>query len=151
VQWLEAMLDNGAVPFENNTALVEGVARGEVDVALTNHYYVYRFLAEDPDFNVANHYLPGDVGGLVNVAGIGVLATSDEPEAAFELVRYLGSEGVQTYFGQVTDAPEFPLRDGIDAPQLPGLDELDPPELDLSQLEDLQGTLELLQDVGALQ
>ena len=150
-QWLEAMLDNGAVPFENNTALVEGVARGEVDVALTNHYYVYRFLAEDPDFNVANHYLPGDVGGLVNVAGIGVLATSDEPEAAFELVRYLGSEGVQTYFGQVTDAPEFPLRDGIDAPQLPGLDELDPPELDLSQLEDLQGTLELLQDVGALQ
>jgi len=31
------------------------------------------------------------------------------------------------------------------------LDELDPPDVDLSQLEDLQGTLTLLQDVGALQ
>jgi iron(III) transport system substrate-binding protein len=87
----------------------------------------------------------------VNVAGIGVLATSDEPDAAFELVRYLVGEETQTYFGQVTDAPEFPLRDGIASPQLPDLGELEPPEVDLSQLEDLQGTLELLQDVGALQ
>jgi iron(III) transport system substrate-binding protein len=150
-QWLTAMLQNGAVPFENNTALVEGVARGEVDLALTNHYYRYRFLAEDPGFNVDNKYLPGDIGGLVNVAGIGVLATSDEPDAAFGLVRYLVGEETQTYFGQVTDAPEFPLRDGIASPQLPDLGELDPPEVDLSQLEDLQGTLELLQDVGALQ
>ncbi len=149
-QWLEAMLQNGAVPFENNTSLVEGVSRGEVDLALTNHYYVFRFLAEDPGFNVANHYLPGDVGGLVNVAGIGMLATSDAPEAAFELIRYLLGEEVQTFFGQVTDAPEFPLRPGVDAPQLPELADLDPPEVDLSRLEDLQGTLELLQDVGAL-
>jgi iron(III) transport system substrate-binding protein len=150
-QWLEALLDNDVVPFENNTSLVEGVSRGEVDVALTNHYYVYRFLAEDPDFNVANHYLPGDIGGLVNVAGIGVLATSDAPEVAFELVRYLVGEETQAYFGQVTDAPEFPLREGVGSPALPDLAELDPPEVELSQLEDLQGTLELLQDVGALQ
>jgi iron(III) transport system substrate-binding protein len=80
-EWLEGMLANDVVPFENNTGIVEGVARGEVEVGLVNHYYLYRFLAEDPDFNVANHYLPGDVGGLVNVAGIGVLDTSDQQEA----------------------------------------------------------------------
>jgi iron(III) transport system substrate-binding protein len=51
----------------------------------------------------------------------------------------------------VTDAPEFPLRSGVDAPELPRLDELDPPQVDLSQLEDLQGTLALLHEVGALQ
>jgi iron(III) transport system substrate-binding protein len=150
-EWLEGMLANDVVPFENNTGIVEAVARGEVEVGLTNHYYLYRFLAEDPDFNVANHYLPGDVGGLVNVAGIGVLDTSDQQEAAVELVRYLLDEEVQTYFGQVTDALEFPLRDGVDSPELPSLSELDPPEVDLSQLEDLQGTLALLQEVGALQ
>jgi iron(III) transport system substrate-binding protein len=150
-EWLEGMLANDVVPFENNTGIVEGVARGEVEVGLTNHYYLYRFLAEDPDFNVANHYLPGDVGGLVNVAGIGVLDTSDQQEASVELVRYLLGEETQTYFGQVTDALEFPLRIGADAPELPSLDELDPPDVDLSQLEDLQGTLTMLQEVGALQ
>jgi iron(III) transport system substrate-binding protein len=150
-EWLEGMLANDVVPFENNTGIVEAVARGEVEVGLTNHYYLYRFLAEDPDFNVANHYLPGDVGGLVNVAGIGVLDTSDQQEASVELVRYLLGEETQTYFGQVTDALEFPLRDDVDSPELPSLSELDPPEVDLSQLEDLQGTLALLQEVGALQ
>jgi iron(III) transport system substrate-binding protein len=150
-EWLEGMLANDVVPFENNTGIVEGVARGEVEVGLTNHYYLYRFLAEDADFNVANHYLPGDVGGLVNVAGIGVLATSDQQDAAVELLRYLLDEETQTYFGEVTDAREFPLRSGVDATDLPSLTELDPPDVDLSQLEDLQGTLTMLQEVGALQ
>ncbi|MCC5948728.1 MAG: iron ABC transporter substrate-binding protein [Nitriliruptoraceae bacterium] len=149
-QWLEDVIANDPVLFENNTAIVEGTARGEVDLGITNHYYLYRFLAEDPDFPVANHFLPGDIGGLVNIAGVGVLASSEQQEAAFELVRYLLSDEVQTFFGQETSAIEFPVRDGIDAPQLPSLDEIDPPDIDLSNLEDLQGTLELLQEVGAL-
>lgn len=149
--WLEGMLANDVTVYENNTGIVEGVSRGEVEVGLVNHYYVYRFLAEDPDFNVANAYLPGDVGGLVNVAGIGVLSSADQEQAALELVRHLLDEETQTYFGEVADAPEFPLRTGVDAPDLPALADLDPPQVDLSQLEDLQGTLTLLQEVGALQ
>ena len=150
-QWLEDLIENNPVPFENNTAAVEGTARGEVDVALTNHYYQYRMIAEDPDLPVANKYLPGDLGGLMNVAGIGVLDSSDNQEEAFELVRFLLNEDTQEYFGQVTDALEFPLRTGIDSPELPSLDELDPPTVDLSELEDLQGTLDLLNEVGALE
>ena len=149
-EWLEGMIDNGAVEFENNTAIVEGVSRGEVDLGITNHYYLFRFRAEDPDFPVENHYLPGDVGGLVNIAGAGVLETSEHQEAAVELIRYLLSEEVQEYFGQVTDALEFPLRDGVNSPELPTLVEIDPPDVDLSDLEDLQGTLQLLQETGAL-
>jgi iron(III) transport system substrate-binding protein len=150
-EWLEGIIANDPVPYENNTALVEGVARGEVDVGLTNHYYLYRLLAEDPDLTVENHFLPGDIGGLVNIAGVGVLSSSEEQDAAVELVRFLLSEEVQTYFGQVADALEFPVRTGIDSPDLPTLQEIDPPEIDLGNLEDLQGTLELLQEVGALQ
>ena len=149
-EWLEGIIANDPAEFENNTGIVEGVGRGEVEVGLVSHYYLYRFLAEDPDFPVENKYLPGDIGGLVNIAGAGVLATSDEQEAATELVRYLLSEEVQTYFGQVTDALEFPVRDGIESPDLPSLEEIDPPDVDLSDLEDLQGTLELLREVGAL-
>lgn len=149
--WLEGMIANGAVEFENNTAIVEGTSRGEVDLGIANHYYLYRFTAEDPDFNVDNHYLPGDIGGLVNIAGVGVLASSEHPDEAFELVRYLLSDEVQEFFGQHTDALEFPVRDDIESPELPSLAEIDPPDVDLSNLEDLQGTLALLQEVGALQ
>lgn len=149
--WLEGMLDNDPVVFENNTGAVEGVSRGEVDLALVNHYYVYRFLAEDPDFNVDNAYLPGDIGGLVNVAGIGVLASSDQHPAAFELVRYLLDDDVQGFFSGKDDAPEFALRDGFTSPRLPSLEDLAPPQVDLSDLEDLQGTLDLLNEVGALE
>lgn len=150
-QWLEDMLANDPAVFSNNTGTVEGVSRGEVEVGLVNHYYLYRFLAEDPDFNVANKYLPGDIGGLVNIAGVGVLESSDNQEAAFELVRFLLGDEVQTFFGQETEALEFPLVEGIESPQLPTIAEIDAPEVDLSRLEDLQGTLELLNDVGALE
>ncbi len=149
--WLEGIIANDPVVFENNSSQIEGIARGEIDVGLVNHYYLYRFLAEDPDIPVANHYLPGDIGGLVNVAGVAVLGASERQDAALELVAWLLSEETQIYFGQVTDALEFPLRSGVESPELPEMAELDPPEVDLSRLEDLQGTLELLQDVGAFQ
>jgi iron(III) transport system substrate-binding protein len=149
-EWLEGIIANGAVEFEKNTPVVEALGRGEIDVGLVNHYYLYRFTTEDPDFPVDNKYLPGDIGGLVNVAGVGILEGTEHRAAAEELVRFLLSEETQTYFGQVTDELEFPLRDGVEAPDLPSLESLDPPEVDLSRLEDLQGTLELLQEVGAL-
>ena len=149
-EWLEGIIANGAVEFENNTAIVEGLGRGEVEIGITNHYYLFRFQAEDPDFPVDNHFLPGDIGGLVNIAGVGVLGSSDQQEAAFELVRYLLSDDVQVFFGQNADTVEFPVVPGVDSPELPTLEEIDPPDVDLSNLEDLQGTLQLLLDVGAL-
>ena len=150
-EWLEGMLANDPVVFSNNTGAVEGVSRGEADLGLVNHYYLYRFIAEDPDFNVANAYLEGDIGGLVNIAGVGILSSSDNQAAAEELVRFLLGDDVQGFFGQETDALEFPLVSGIDSPELPTLESLDPPQVDLSRLEDLQGTLELLNDVGAFE
>lgn len=148
--WLEGMLDNDVLEFPNNTGIVEAVGRGEIEFGLANHYYLYRFLAEDPAFPVENHFLPGDIGGLVNIAGLGVLSSSDQQDEAVELLRFLLSEDVQQHFGQLADALEFPVRRGQDSPMLPSLDEIDPPDVDLSDLEDLQGTLELLREVGAL-
>jgi iron(III) transport system substrate-binding protein len=149
--WLEGMIANDVQVFENNASQVEAVGRGEVDVALVNHYYLARFTSEDPDFPVANKFLPGDIGGLVNVAGVGILEGTDQPAAAEELVRFLLSEDVQNFFGTETNEKEFPAVQGIEAKGLPPVEELDPPAIDLSDLEDLQGTLTLLQETGALQ
>jgi len=147
--WLEDMIENGVTQYRNNTAIVEAVGRGEITVGLTNNYYLPRFLSEDPTFPAENVYLPGDVGGIVNVAGAGIVDTSVRPAAAAELLRFLLSEKVQRDFGSRIDAAEFPLRIGIDSTLLPTLDSLGALDLDLSLLEDLQGTLALLQDVGA--
>ena len=49
-EWLEGIADNDAFTFANNNAIVAAVGRGEIDVGLVNHYYVYQALAEDPDF-----------------------------------------------------------------------------------------------------
>jgi iron(III) transport system substrate-binding protein len=150
-EWLEGMIANDVQVFENNASQVEAVGRGEVDVALVNHYYLARFTAEDPDFPVANKYLPGDIGGLVNVAGVGILENTDQPQATEEFVRFLLGQEVQDFFGTETNEKEFPAVTGIEAAGLPTTDELDPPAIDLSDLEDLQGTLTLLQETGALQ
>ncbi|MEX2563139.1 MAG: iron ABC transporter substrate-binding protein [Nitriliruptoraceae bacterium] len=150
-EWLEGIIANDPVEFPNNTTTVDGVGRGEVEIGIVNHYYLFRFLAEDPSFPVANKYLPGDIGGLNNVAGIGILDSSDQPEAAAQLIRFLLSQEVQEYFGQVADALEFPLRTGVDSPLLPSIAELDPPPVDLNGLEDLEATLELLRSVGAFE
>jgi iron(III) transport system substrate-binding protein len=149
--WLEGIVANEPIVLVNNTGIVEAVGRGEALIGLTNQYYLPRFTAEDPNFPAANHYLPGDVGGMVNVAGIGVLASSKRTDAANELVRFLLSEDVQRAFGERVDAAEFPLRPGVRSTLLPSLESLGAPDIDLGRLEDLAGTLELLTAVGALQ
>jgi iron(III) transport system substrate-binding protein len=149
--WLEGMVANDPVTYASNTDAVEGVAAGEVDVALVNHYYLMRLLAENgPEYGVANHFFPGgDLGSLVNVAGAGIMASSQRSDAAATLIEYLVAEDAQTYFAEETY--EYPLVEGMAAdPGLPALDEIDSPEIDLNTLADLQGTVELMRDTGAL-
>ena len=148
-EWV-AGLDEVGVAYENNTAIVEALGRGEVDVGITNHYYLYRFLEEDPGFPVENAFFTGeDIGNLVNIAGVGVLDTAEDPEAVFDLVDYLLTEDAQAYFAD--EVFEFPLVPGVPGePRLPDIEEIETPDVDLSDLEDLQGTVELLQRAGAL-
>lgn len=149
--WLEGILANDPVAYPRNTAAVEGVAAGEVDVAFVNHYYLLRLLAEHgDDYPVRQRFFEGgDPGSLVNVAGVGRLASTDQPEAAAALIDYLLGEEAQGYFA--TSTYEFPLIEGIPAdPRLPSLDTIEVPDVDLSALADLQGTVALLREVGAI-
>jgi iron(III) transport system substrate-binding protein len=149
--WLEAMLENDVRTYENNVAIVQAVADGEIEAGLVNHYYLLQFLAERGEsFPVRNHYTAaGDPGSLVNVAGAGVVAGTDHEDAALAFIRFMLSEEAQGYFAEETY--EYPLLAGVDGPAgLTPLAELEPPALDLSDLEDLAGTLELLEETGVL-
>lgn len=149
--WLEAIRDNGVTEYPNNSSIVEAVGRGEVEIGLVNHYYLSRFIAEEgDDFPARNHFtVAGDVGTLVNVAGAGVLRASDEADAARQLVAYLLADEAQQYFVQETG--EYPLVAGIEGPTTgPPIGTVQPTALDLSDLDDLEGTLELLRAVDVL-
>src|SRR5690606_196837 len=106
--------------------------------------------AEDPDFPVANYLFPSaDPGGLVNVAGAGVVDTSDQQDEAAQLVEYLLSEDAQRYFADETS--EIPLVEGVEpAEGVPSVADINVPDIDLGRIDDLEGTLALLTEVGAL-
>ena len=150
-EWLEGIQANEPVVYPDNSTTLEGVASGEVEVGFVNHYYLYRALAEQgEDFGARNYYLEnGDPGALVIVAGAGILQTAENPEEAQRFVDYLLADQAQQFFADETY--EYPMVEGIKTPEgLVPLSEIETPQVDLGDLDDLQGTLDLLRETGVL-
>jgi iron(III) transport system substrate-binding protein len=156
-EWLSCIQANEPQVYPGNPPIVAAVGAGEIDAGFVNHYYLFQFLAEDPNFPARNYHPrsgdtsgAGDVGAMVNVAGVGIVNTSDNQEAAETFVNFLLSRNAQQYFNQETN--EYPVA-GHDIPLNPlltPLDDIQTPPIDLSNLDDLTGTLELLQELGIL-
>lgn len=154
--WIEGMKELEPKSYGSNTPMLEALAAGEIDVALTNHYYVLRMLhgenadtegdaAEPP---VAIHrFAPGDVGNLALVTGAGLLETATNRENAARFLAYLLSEEAQAQSAEMVY--EYPVVQGVDLPPyfLP-FDEAVrlSPDLDFERLRDMEGTLQLLRE-----
>ncbi|WP_238845737.1 iron ABC transporter substrate-binding protein [Nostoc edaphicum] len=149
LQWLKAMKANGVKDYGKNAAIVEAVGRGEVHLGLVNNYYLYRFKKDNPNFPVAHHYTSKDAGSMINVAGVAITKTTDQKADVEALIDYLLKQSSQNYFAQETN--EYPLVKGIPAPskQVP-ISKLNPPNVNLTDLDDLPATLNLLQQAGVL-
>jgi iron(III) transport system substrate-binding protein len=153
LRWLEDMQANGTKAYERNGLLRDAIANGEVELGLLNHYYIAEARAElaNPDDYPVGTYIPenGDVGALVNVAGAGVLVSSDKREAAEELVAFMLSDEEQQFFVETTK--EYPVVAGIAGPaDLPPLGSIEQPGVNLNDLDDLRGTLDLIEQAGVL-
>ena len=149
--WLEGMKENDAQEYPNNISTVAATANGEVDVGFVNHYYLERFLEEHGlEFTARNHFIGnGDPGALVLVAGVGILKASQNKPTAEEFIEFLLSEPAQEYFA--TETKEYPVAAGVEpVGDIPSLASLNPPNVDLGSLSDLEGTLDLLREVGVL-
>lgn len=149
--WLRALKANDPRTYPNNLAAIQAVANGEVKVAFLNHYYLYRFLEEQGQgFKARNSFFSGgDLGGLFLVSGAAILDTSEHREAAERFINYLLTKSAQEYFAEQTF--EYPLVSGVETDTgLPPLLGMKPPELDLSDLQDLQGSLALMRETGIL-
>jgi len=149
-QWLEDMKANDARAFPKNTAIVMGIANGEVDLGLPNHYYLLRFKTADRDYPVEQtQFEPGDIGNMNNVAGVGLMKASDNKGNALKLIEFLLSPQAQQYF--VGETFEIPVSTEVITPtkmfDLEAVRE-NLPEIDLDELHDLKGTQALLREAG---
>lgn len=149
--WLEGILANEPKLYENNIQVLEAIATGEIDAGFVNHYYLYLLKEEQPGAPVENFYLEaGDPGALVNVAGVGIVESSDKKDAAAQFVEFLLSDEGQAYYADRAEEAEYPLVAGIEAKKgLPPLDSLQGPDVQLGALgAELESTLALLNEVG---
>lgn len=152
-EWLAGIAANEPVAVRNNTAAIQAIGDGEADVAVTNNYYLVRFLQRDADFPVTQTLFAndGDIGNLLLVAGMGVLNSSDNKEQAQAFIEFLLSPAAQQFFtGEVS---EFPIVPGTIVTRRDiNIDDVirAAPEVDLNTIGDLEGTLNMLREVGLL-
>ncbi|MCK0174608.1 MULTISPECIES: iron ABC transporter substrate-binding protein [Mycobacteriaceae] len=151
-QWLRAFKAQEPRAYENNVAIRDAVDSGQIPLGLANHYYLYELIDSKGAEAVTaeNRFMaPGDPGGLVNVAGVGVLKTAPHPAEAQKFAAYLVGTSAQEYFANETD--EYPLVAGVASKDgMPPLNSLQPPAVDLSDLDDLEATQEMLVSTGLL-
>ncbi len=149
--WLEGIQANDPRVYPKNTPQVAAVAAGEIDVGLVNHYYLFRFLAEEGEDFPARNYHPraGGPGAMILVSGAGILSTSENTENAQRFLEFMLSLVGQQYFTSQTF--EYPLVEGAKTHRdLVSLEEINNPGIPVRDLPSLEGTQVLLRDSGVI-
>lgn len=151
-QWLTGMIANEPKAYPRNSPIVQAVAAGEADLGLPNHYYLIGLKKENPALAAEQTFFAdGDIGNLVFVAGAAVLKTSPRQAEALRFLRFLLTAESQRYF--TDDVSEYPVT--VDVPAAPGLVAPEAltkaaPKVPMRSMNDLEGTLKLLRELGLL-
>lgn len=147
--WLIGIRNNNPRNYANNNAILQGIAAGESDLGITNHYYLYRSKNGDPSFPVEQRYFAnGDVGNMINAAGIGITKNSVNSESARTFIEFLLSAEIQAWFA--SEVFEYPVV-VVDNTILGETSMFSiSPEIDMETLSDLELTLAMLREVGLL-
>ncbi len=91
-KWIAAVKDNAGAIMEGHGDIRRAVGAGEFAFGLVNNYYYHQQLAEPTDNNVGVIYPdqgPGDMGAVINGAGVGVIAGGPNPEAAVAFLEWV--------------------------------------------------------------
>ena len=105
----------------------DAIAAGRCDVGLTNHYYLGRKLAEDPNFPVAPAWPDQDgAGAHTNLSGVGLVKGSEHRAAAVRLMEFLTAREAQEAIVENSEfaanpavAPAEHIRDWADVKRDP--------------------------------
>jgi iron(III) transport system substrate-binding protein len=109
---LESWMANEPRILGSDVDVLDAIAAGRCDVGLTNHYYLARKLADDPDFPVAPAWPDQDgAGAHTNLSGVGLVKGSEHRADAIALMEHLtGPEGQRTIVanGEFAANPDVP-------------------------------------------
>ncbi|MDN3516981.1 Fe(3+) ABC transporter substrate-binding protein [Aquisalimonas lutea] len=118
-EWAQGVVDNMArQPQGGDTDQIRGVAAGECQLAVANHYYYVRLLkSDDPNDRAAARkvgmILPNQDGrgAHMNVGGAGVVEGAPNRDNAIRFLEYLASDEAQELFAKGNN--EFPVVEGV--------------------------------------
>jgi iron(III) transport system substrate-binding protein len=110
-QWLEGMKALQPKDYKtSNVGMLEAMRSGEIDVALTNHYYIQR--VNRLSYPIDTYFFKnGDIGNLGNATGAAILKTSKNTATASRFLSSLVGKDAQTFFLSVNF--EYPVIGNI--------------------------------------
>ena len=148
--WLAGLQTNASL-YQDDESVVAAVDRGQASVGVINQYYWYRLRLEEGAGNLHSqlYFFPNqDVGGIENISGAAVLASSHHQADAERFVAFLVSAPAQRILAAGDDY-EYPARPGIAPnPVLAPLSQVNPAVISVVSLGDDVPAASLLQQAG---
>ena len=151
-QFLQGIKTNAdSQVYQKSSQIVEAVAKGQVALGIVNHYYVYRYLATQPDAPIAvvmPDQQEGGMGAIMNVAGVGIVKSTKHLDSAKLLIEFLVAQAGQKLFAELDK--EYPLHQDVKAdPALVERKSFRAALVPLSKLAELrEPTITLIEQVG---
>jgi iron(III) transport system substrate-binding protein len=150
LNWLRGLKSN-ATQYADIESVVAAVNKGQKAVGIINQYYWYRLRTELGAGNTPSkvYYFPDhNVGGLENISGAAVLASSAHKTAAEKFISFLVSAQAEKILA-AGDTYEYPVRPGV-APNsaLVPLSQVNPAIMNVTSLGNDLPAATLLQQAG---
>jgi len=128
---------NRPVLIDSDTRILESLAAGQGDVAITNHYYLGRLLQANPAFPIRVFWAnQGDRGAHVNVSGAGVTTHAPNRANAIKLLEWLSGPGQEMFASTNHEFPANPRA--TPHPIIVGFGRFTADDLELGELGRLQ-------------
>jgi iron(III) transport system substrate-binding protein len=150
LNWLRGLKANAA-SYADDETVVAKVNQGQDAVGIINQYYWYRLRQELGAGSTHSklYYFPNrNIGGLENISGAAVLASSSHKAAAEKFVSFLVSAQAEKILA-AGDTYEYPVLPGVAPnPALPPLSQVNPAVLSVVSLGNDLPAAALLQQAG---
>lgn len=114
--WAQGIVDNMArAPQGGDITQIQGIAAGECDVAIVNHYYYALMVNSDEPVRQAaaaavTLFFPNQEtsGAHINVSGAGIAANAPHPDEARALIDFFFTDEAQRMFAELSN--EIPVN-----------------------------------------